>query len=90
MAHYLFSQDNDMLIESFDKFDRDAIKKEIINHLIVNPLDTVEHLKDYSKNEYKRFSGYKIVNLYAVNPKNKKVSLIITRGYKQYFRNIEG
>lgn len=89
MAHYLFSQDNDTFIANFDKFDRNAIKNKIIEYLKAWPLDTIEHCKDYSKNDLKRFSGYNILNLYGVNPKNKKVSLIITRGGKQYYRSIE-
>jgi hypothetical protein len=90
MKHHLFSQDNDMLIATFDKFDREVIKNEIINHLRVCPLDTVEHCKDYTKHELKRFVGYNIINFYRVNPKNKKVSLIVTRGNKEYYRSIEG
>jgi hypothetical protein len=79
-----------MLIATFDKFDREVIKNEIINHLRVCPLDTVEHCKDYTKHELKRFVGYNIINFYRVNPKNKKVSLIVTRGNKEYYRSIEG
>jgi hypothetical protein len=90
MNHYLFSQEQDMLVASFDKFDRTTIKNEIINHLRVCPNDTIEHCKDYTKNELKRFMGYNILNFYRVNPKNKKVSLIVTRGNKEYYRNIEG
>lgn len=89
MAHYLFSQDQDMIVATFDKFDREQIKKEIIEYLKVCPLDTVEHCRDFSKTELKRFYGYQILNVYRVNPKNKKVSLIITRGKKEYYRSIE-
>jgi hypothetical protein len=90
MNHYLFSHDQDMLVASFDKFDRTTIKNEIINHLRVNPNDTIEHCKDYTKSELKRFVGYNILNLYRINPKNNKVSIIITRGNKEYYRTIEG
>jgi hypothetical protein len=90
MSHYLFSQEQDMLVASFDKFDRTTIKNEIINHLRVCPNDIIEHCKDYTKSELKRFMGYKILNFYRVNPKNKKVSLIVTRDNKEYYRNIEG
>ena len=90
MAHYLFSQESDMLVATFDKFDRKAIKSEIINHLQVCPTDTLEHCKDYTKHELKRFVGYNILNFYRINPKNKKPSLIITRNGKEYYRKIEG
>ena len=89
MAHYLFSQDQDMIVATFDKFDREQIKKEIIEYLKVCPLDTVEHCRDFTKTELKRFYGYQILNVYRVNPKNKKVSLIVTRGKKEYYRSIE-
>ena len=90
MKHHLFSQDNDMLIATFDKFDREVIKNEIIDHLRNNPTDTIEHCKDYTKHELKRFYGYNILNFYKVNPNNNKVSLIVTKGNKEYYRNIEG
>lgn len=90
MKHYLFSQEKDMLVKTFDKFDRNTIKNEIIDHLRNNPTDTIEHCKDYTKTEIKRFYGCNILNLYKVNPNNNKVSLIVTKGNKEYYRNIEG
>jgi hypothetical protein len=90
MKHYLFSQEQDMLVASFDKYDRNTIKNEIINHLKNNPTDVIEHCKDYTKNELKRFLGYKILNFYGVNPKSNKVSLIVTRNNKEFHQNIEG
>jgi len=89
MKHYLFSHELDMLVAGFDKFDRTAIKNEIINHLKLFPKDTIEHCKDYTKHELERFMGYNILNFYTTNPKNKKVSLIINKGDKVYYRNIE-
>jgi len=89
MSHHLFSQNKDMLVKTFDKFDRNTIKNEIIDHLRKNPTDTIEHTKDYSKSDLKRFYGYEVLNVYQVNPKNNKVSLVITKGDKDFFRNIE-
>lgn len=86
LQHSLFSHNEDMTIKWFDKFDREAIKKAIIEHLTANPTDTLEHCREYNKHEIKRFYGKEIINFYAVNPKNNKVSLIITRGYKDYFK----
>jgi hypothetical protein len=90
MKHYLFSHEQDTLVKTFDKFDRNTIKNEIIDHLRSNPTDTIEHCKDYTKTEIKRFYGYNILNMYQVNPNNNKVSLIVTKGNKEYYRNIEG
>ena len=89
MNHYLFSQEKDMLVSTFEKFDRTTIKREIIQHLKENPTDVLEHCKDFTRNEIKRFYGYNILNHYKVNPNNNKVSLIITKGNKEYYRNIE-
>jgi hypothetical protein len=88
MAHYLFSQEQDMLVATFNNFDRTAIKNEIINHLMVCPNDTIEHCRDYSKRDLKRFAGYHILNFYRVNPKNKKASVIVTRNNKEYYRQL--
>lgn len=89
MAHYLFSQDQDTIIETFETFDKEKIKESIINHLSVCPLDTLEHCKDYSKKDIKRFYGYQIINFYRINPKNKLVSKIITRNGKEYYQKIQ-
>jgi hypothetical protein len=89
MNHYLFSQEKDMLVSTFEKFDRMTIKREIIRHLKENPTDVLEHCKDFTRSEIKRFYGYNILNHYKVNPNNNKVSLIITKGNKEYYRNIE-
>ena len=89
MEHSLFSQDEDMTIAFFEEFDKLAIKEAILKHLKENPTDVLEHCKAYSKTDIKRFYGNEILNFYSVNPKNKKVSLIVAKGNKQYFRKIE-
>lgn len=86
MKHALFSQNSDQPIEWFDRFDKDAIKRSIITHLEQNPTDTVEHCKEYSKRDVKKYYGMKIINFYQVNPKNGKPSKIVTRGNKEYFK----
>jgi len=88
-THSLFSQEQDMPIAWFDKNDKEAIKKVIIEHLTNNPTDTLELCKEYSKNDLKRFVGSEIINFYAINPKNGKVSLIVIRGNNEYFKSIE-
>lgn len=89
LTHSLFSHNEDRTVAFFDKFNKEDIKKAIIKHLKDNPTDVVEHCKEYSKGDLKRYMGTEIINLYRVNPKSKKVSLIITKGNKEYFKSIE-
>jgi hypothetical protein len=89
MEHSLFSQNEDMTIAFFAKYDRIAIKEAIVEHLKQNPTDVLEHCKSYNKTDIRRFYGNKILNFYSVNPKNQKVSLNITKGDKIYFKKIE-
>lgn len=76
--HSLFSHNKDKTIALFKEFSRGAIKQAIVKHLKDNPDDTIEH---QSKNE--------IINFYEVNPKSGEVSLILTKGNKDYFKSIE-
>jgi hypothetical protein len=89
MAHYLFSQNKDWMFDSFSSFNNSDIKKAVINHLRLYPNDVVEYCKDYRICDVQRSYGYEIINLYKINPKTNKVSLIVTRGNKKYFRSIE-
>ena len=85
LKHMLFSQNEDRVIQYFDKFDREDIKKAIVVHLTKNPTDTLEHCKEPNKKDIKRFYGNEILDFYAVNPNNKKVSKIITKGNKTFY-----
>ena len=87
--HVLFSQDTEQPIKWFDNFDREAIKAAIVKHLTDNPNDCVEHCKEPSKNDLRRFVGYDIINFYKVSPKSKKVSLLILKGDKTFYRSIQ-
>ena len=53
-AHLLFSQAQDQIIMSFDSFDKELIKKGIIEYLTENPTDVVEHCREYSKTDLKK------------------------------------
>ena len=88
-AHLLFSQDRDEIIMSFDSFDKELIKKGIIEYLTENPTDVVEHCREYSQRDLKKDAGYEILNFYTVNPKNNRVSLIITKGNKDFYKQLE-
>lgn len=86
--YYLFSQKDDQLIESFEKFDKQAILDAIKKHLTNNPKDTIELVTDYSKNEIKRYYGYKILDFYEVNPKNGLPSKCILKGDKTFYKKL--
>ena len=88
MKHALVSQNSDLFIEWFDKFDAAAIKKAIIEHLQKCPCDTIEHVKEYSKEDIKKYYGYEIINFYEVNKKNGLPSLVITKGCKTFYRKL--
>ena len=90
LQHSLFSQNQEMTIAFFDKYDKENIKKSIINHLTENPSDTLEHCKEWSgENAYKNNLGSEILNFYSVNPKNNKPSLIITKGNNEYYKSLK-
>lgn len=85
LKHMIFSQNEDRFIQFFEKFDRESIKKVIVDHLSKNPTDTLEHCKEPNKKDLKRFYGYEILDFYTVNPNNKKISKIITKGDKTFY-----
>ncbi len=85
LKHMLFSQNEDRFIQFFEKFDREVIKKAIVEHLSKNPTDTIEHCKEPNKKDLKRFYGDEILDFYTVNPNNKKISKIITKGDKTFY-----
>lgn len=89
MKHYLTSWNSDTDIQTFEVFDSELIKKAIIEWLTANPIDTLEHSKDLTPEEKKKYVGRNILDFYAVNPKSNKVSKIITKGEKEYYLSLE-
>ena len=89
MAHYLFSMDSETMIASFDKFNKEAIKKAIIGHLKQNPNDCVEHCKDFSKSDFRQYYGHEILNFYKVNVMNSKISKVVTKDNRTLYVSIE-
>lgn len=75
-----------MLIHSFEKFDKEAIKSTILKELKDNPNDVIEHCKDYDKKSIKKYYGYEILNLYQNNPYNNEPSLLIFKGNNTYYK----
>jgi hypothetical protein len=82
MKHLLFSQDKDMPIQWFDKFDAAEIKGAIIKHLTENPADVLEHCKEYSKEDIKKYYGHEILNFYKCNSGGVP-SKVILKGNKE-------
>jgi hypothetical protein len=86
-AHSLYSQNLDMTVKFFDKFDKGEIKKSIIEHLTQYPNDVLEHCKEYSKNNIKKYYGMEVINFYQNH--NNNPCLVILRGDKKYYRKLD-
>jgi hypothetical protein len=82
MKHALFSQSLDVHVRWFEKFDKQAIKTAIVEHLKQYPDDVLEHCKDYPKGEVG--CGMEIINFYQ-NFNNKPCRLII-KGNREYYK----
>lgn len=89
MAHYLFSMTSETMIASFDKFNKEAIIKAIIGHLKQNPNDCVEHCKDFTKSDLRKYYGHEILNFYKVNVMNSKISKVVTKNNSTLYVSIE-
>lgn len=89
MAHYLFSMASETMIASFDRFNKEAIKKAIIGHLRQFPNDCVEHCKDFSSTDFRQYYGHEILNFYKVNVMNSKISKVVTKGNRTLYVSIE-
>ena len=68
-----------------EKFNKEEIKTEIKKWLTENPTDTLEHCKEYSKKDLKKYMGYEIINFYE-NNKIGVPSLVFIRGEKEYYK----
>lgn len=88
MEHSLYSHNQEVVVVFFTKYDKAQIKAAIIEHLTDNPTDTLEHCKEYSKTDIKRYYGNEIINIYEVNPNNGQPSLCVQRGNKTYYKSI--
>lgn len=84
-THSLYSQNEEKTIMFFEKFDKNSIKKAIIEHLTAHPEDTVEHCREYSKQDTKRFYGNEIINLYEINPKNGQPSKVVENNSRKKY-----
>jgi hypothetical protein len=73
-----------MPVEWYDTFDKVKIKADIITHLSTDPSDTIEHCKEYSKQDAKRFYGYEIISFYEMH--NNVACKLVFKGDREYFK----
>ena len=85
-TYSLYSQQKEMAIAFFEKFDKVQIKQAIIKHLNENKADTLELCREYDKKDIKKYYGNEILQFFEVNKKNGKPSLCIQRGGKTYYK----
>ncbi len=67
MAHLIYSDIEGAPIQWFDTFDKQAIKDAIIKRLREHPADSLEHCKEYSKVDQRKYAGYEIINFYEMH-----------------------
>lgn len=89
LKHLLFSQEQDLIIQWFHSFDKEAIKQAIVSHLTDNPTDVLEHCREFSPVDIRKYAGHNILGFYVVNPKNGNISKIITKGNKEYYLKLK-
>jgi hypothetical protein len=87
MKYSLYSQDQEIAIAFFEKFNKEDIKEQVTSHLTEFPTDTLELCKEFNTSDVRKYYGNEIISFYGVNPKTKKVSRIITRNNKDYFKS---
>ena len=85
--HSLYSQNQERVIEWFEKFDAIKIKNAIVKHLENNPTDVIEHCREYSKEDMKKYYGNEILNFYQMNKKNKPAKVVF-KGNKEYLQEL--
>jgi hypothetical protein len=88
IIYFLYSQDQEILVQCFDKFDKESIKKAIINHLKKYKDDVLELCKKLSKTDFKKYYGNEILNFYQ-NNKNGIPCLVLTKNNKEYFKPLK-
>ncbi len=87
-THAIYSHDSDSFIRFFENFNPEAIKTAIIEHLTENPRDMVEHCKEYSKADTKKYYGMEILNFYKVG-KSGKVCKVVMKGSNELLKPIQ-
>lgn len=84
MKHYL-SGDSGIFLE-LPEYNEQLIRSAIVEQLNKNPSDLIEHLRDFSAQDQKKYYGKQCVNVYECNPKTGHPSLIVTKGNRVFYR----
>jgi hypothetical protein len=87
-THLLYSQDQEIIVKRFDKFDKESIKTEIINHLKEHKTDVLEHCREFSKKDNEEYYGNEIINFYQNNKKGIP-SLLLTRNNREHLKPLK-
>jgi hypothetical protein len=87
-THLLYSQDQEIIVKRFDKFDKESIKTEIINHLKEHKTDVLEHCREFNKTDNEEYYGNEIINFYQ-NNKNGIPSLLLTRNNREHLKPLK-
>jgi len=84
MNYELFSHNQDMPVKWYESFDKEKIKKDIINLLNSDPGDTIELCKE--PDDHRKFYDMEIVDFYEVNRKTGMPSKCVLKGDKVYYK----
>lgn len=71
----LISQDTDETVFEYEIFNKEKMIEDIKSYISNNKKDVLEF-----------YINDDLVDFYGINPKNDKVSLIITKGNKEYYK----
>lgn len=88
MANYMIhSQNQDMCVKYFDKFDKEQIKASLLEILKSDNRDTLELCKEPNKKDLRKFYGNEILDFYKLN-KSGELCKVITKGNKEYLKKV--
>lgn len=86
MKYYLDGEKG--TFKTFDYFDRELIRSAILEHLKSNPDSIVEFSRGYDDEKDNKKYFPKVIDIYEVNPRSGKPSLIIQKGNKTFYKSL--
>ena len=87
--YYIEDIEKEKTIKQFETFDKLEMLLYIKNYLKENPESTLEFSKDWdSKSLKEKYVGTEVLNVYEINPNNKKPSLCVCKGDKTFYKPI--
>lgn len=88
MANYMiYSQNQNICVKYFEKFDKEQIKISLIELLNKDNTDILEFCKEPSGKDLRKFYGYEILDYFALNKKGE-LCKIITKNNKEYLKKV--